>query len=69
MHCTCKVTNMDGESVMANNMNLRQIPQPSLIWHHRAGCTIFLPVGWFRQINLLKLKDKPRLKQICKNYE
>ena len=37
-------------------INLRQIPEPCFIGHHRFWSSIFLPMCRFRQINLFKLQ-------------
>jgi hypothetical protein len=37
--------------------NIRKVTQSGFVWHHRAWCTIFLPMCWLRQVNLLKFQQ------------
>ena len=36
--------------------HLRQVSEPSLVGHQGSRSSIFLPVGWLREVNLLKLE-------------
>ena len=44
------------------NLDLRKIPQPSFIWHHRARSPILFPVSWLGKINLFKFEEISWLK-------